>query len=66
MSLKLKLQNPDSCDGCSHLKDLSTLGGHKQCDVYKKNMLPLDDVSMAVKKRGRIERPQICKDENDS
>ncbi len=68
--MKLNLKNPNSCDGCPHLKELNTLGGHKQCVIYKLNMLPLDDVSWAIRKKegkdtGKIERPQICKDEND-
>ncbi|MCK4817153.1 hypothetical protein KA005_15390, partial [bacterium] len=69
MSLKLKLKNPDSCDGCEQLKNLATLGGHKQCKHYKINMLPLDDVTVMLRKQegkdcGKVPRPQICKSEN--
>lgn len=68
--MKLSLKNPHSCDGCPHLKNLGTLGGHQQCETYKLNMLPIDDVSMVIRRQegkdtGKIERPQICKDEND-
>jgi hypothetical protein len=59
---KLILKNPNSCDGCEHLKKLATIGGHVRCEVYKKNMLPLDDISMSIKKVGRVERPQVCID----
>lgn len=58
----MKLKNPKSCDGCEHLKPLKTLGGHMRCEIYKKNMLPVDDMTMAVNKAGRVERPQVCID----
>jgi hypothetical protein len=64
MSLTLNLKNPKSCDGCQFLKPLNTMGGHIRCEIYKKNMLPLDDVTMVIKKVGKVERLQICKDEN--
>lgn len=69
--MKIKLRNSNSCDGCNHLKKLATLGGHMQCDIYKKNMLPLDDVTVMLRRQdgkdtGRIERPQICKKENEA
>ncbi len=69
MSFKPELKNPNSCDGCTRLKKLQTIGGHMQCAIYKINTLPTDDVTMATRKAenkdtGRIERPQICKDDN--
>jgi len=71
--MKLRLKNLHSCDGCGQLKNLPTLAGHKQCAVYKKNMLPLDDVTATLRAQqskneqvGRIIRPQICKDENEA
>lgn len=63
--MKIKLKNPNSCDGCNQLEELNTLGQHKKCKLYGKVMLPMDDVSMAIKKVGRLERPQVCKDENE-
>ena len=62
--MKLELKNPKSCDGCEHLKQLATLSQHVRCEYYKKNMLPLDDTTMAIKRAGRVERLQVCKDEN--
>ena len=71
--MKLKLRNLNSCDGCEQLKSLGTLAGHKQCRLYKKNMLPMDDVTAMLRKQeskgeevGQIVRPQICKDENEA
>jgi len=62
--VKVKLKNPDSCDGCKHLKLLLTLAGHRKCEIYNLVMLPMDDVEMAIKKgAGRVERPKKCKED---
>lgn len=60
MDVKIKLRNPDFCDGCEHLRDLATIGGHKRCVLLKKNMLPQEDITY---KHGTLPRPKECKDQ---
>lgn len=63
--MKLDLRHKDFCDGCDQLTDLHTLGGHKRCKLYKKNMLPQEDIYLANKGLGYLTRPEACKKENE-
>ena len=64
--MKIKLRHKDFCDGCLEMAELHTLAQHKRCNVYKKNMLPRDDVFLANRGLGYLPRPEICKNENET
>ena len=66
MAVKLTLKNKNYCDGCAQLTDLHTLGGHKRCKLYKKNMLPQEDIFIANKGLGYLSRLDVCKEENEA
>lgn len=63
--MKIILRHQDFCDGCDQLTDLHTLGGHKKCKVYKKNMLSQEDIFLANRGLGSLARPENCKKENE-
>lgn len=63
--MKLKLRHPDFCDGCEQLLELNTLAQHKRCKLYKKNMLPRQDVYIANSGHGYLPRLEVCIKENE-
>lgn len=63
--MKITLKHIDYCDGCSELKALSTLGGHKRCEVYKTILLPTADIELVSKGQGTIVRSDKCKELNE-
>ena len=63
--MKIKLRNKDFCDGCEQLEDLGTIGGHKRCKIYKKTLLPKEEVFLASRGQGYIKRLDNCKKENE-
>ena len=63
--MKLKLRHQDFCDGCEQLIDLHTMGQHKRCKPYKKNMLPQRDIYIAKRGLGEFPRMEICIKENE-
>ena len=64
--MKIKIRNANYCDGCEQLTDLHTLAGHKRCKVYKKNMLPQEDVFISNRGIGLFPRLESCKKENEA
>lgn len=64
--MNITLRHKDFCDGCDQMTELNTLGQHKRCRVYRKNFLPKDEVFIANKGLGYIERLEICKQENEA
>lgn len=63
--LKLQLKDKDFCDGCKHLQELNTLGGHYKCAIYKIVMQPMDEVTHAAVGKGYFERPDKCREEGE-
>jgi len=64
--MKLILRHKNYCDICAHLQALNTLGQHKRCKIYKKNMLPQEDIFLSNKGLGYFPRPKFCQDENEA
>lgn len=63
---KITLKNKDYCDKCTELIELGTLAGHKKCKIYGTVLLSRDDLLIISMGQGTIQRPQYCKDENET
>lgn len=61
---KLKLRNPNFCDGCEDLEILPVLSQMHRCKIYKINMLAQHDAFIANKGIGYYPRPEKCKEED--
>lgn len=64
--MNLKLRHEAYCDGCEQLKKLGTIGGHTRCDIYKRVMIPDDQLHLVNKGLGYFQRPDICKEQNET
>ena len=57
--------NKGFCEGCEHLQDLGTLGGHHKCSLYKRVMVPDFDAFNGSRGLGYFKRLECCIKEHE-
>lgn len=63
-TIKPKIKNTACCDGCDQLIILQTLSQHRQCKIYKINMLQDHSLFLTTMGKQNYPRPDICKKEH--